>query len=67
MKSTGFFQFLDKNISINDQKDLFESIKLDPIIWTSFTNLPLIKKIAVYIKVMICFYLELLAYIRGSY
>ncbi len=45
MKSTGFFQFLDKNISINDQKDLFESIKLDPIIWTSFTNLPLIKKI----------------------
>ncbi len=45
MKSTGFFQFLDKNISINDQKDLFESIKLDPIIWSSFTNLPLIKKI----------------------
>jgi len=45
MKSTGFFQFLDKNISINDQKTLFESIKLDPIIWNSFTNLSLIKKI----------------------
>ena len=24
MKSTGFFQFLEKNISVNDQKDLFE-------------------------------------------
>ena len=45
MKSTGFFQFLDKNITIPDQKNLFKSIRLDPIIWDSFTNLDLVKKI----------------------
>jgi tetratricopeptide (TPR) repeat protein len=46
MKSTGFFQFLDKNISISDQKELFESIRLDSIIWEAFLDIHLIKEVA---------------------
>ena len=45
MKSTAFFQFLNNNISISDQKELFESIRLDPIIWEALLNNNLIHKI----------------------
>jgi len=45
MKSTAFFQFLGNNISISDQKELFESIRLDPIIWEALLKNNLIQKI----------------------
>ncbi len=45
MKSTSFFHFFDEKISQTDQKKLFESFRLDSIIWDAFIELPSIQKI----------------------
>lgn len=45
MKSTPFFQYFDATISQTDQKKLFESLRLDKIVWEAFIDLGTVKKI----------------------
>ncbi len=45
MKTTAFFQFYEDTFSPADQKNISESLKLDPIIWDAFTDLPTVEKI----------------------
>lgn len=45
MKTTAFFQYFEDTFSSADQKNIFESIKLDPIIWDAFTELSTVEKI----------------------